>query len=204
MAGCCDSDCKVSSDPGRQRVTLWIVLIINAIMFVVLVIGSVLGDTVSLFADSFDNLGDAITYAVSIWAVGKGKSQKAKVSIFKGLLILSAGIAVAANVVLKVIDPVVPIYELMGILSIAALIANGICLGLLWRHRNEDINMESVWHCSRNDIVTNLSVFVAAGFVWYYNSWIPDVLVGGALALFLLNSGCTVLFKSIQKLKEST
>lgn len=203
MADCCDFDCEVSAGASKQRVTLWLVLVINAVMFIVLLVGSVLGNTVSLFADSFDNLGDAITYAISIWAVGKGSSQKAKVSIFKGLLILAAGIAVAVSVVFKVINPVLPVYEVMGALSIASLIANGICLGLLWRHRNEDINMESVWHCSRNDIVTNLSVFAAAGFVWYYNSWIPDMLVAAALSLFLLNSGRSVMLKSLRTLKES-
>jgi Co/Zn/Cd efflux system component len=200
MAGCCDSGCEIQVDSAAQKRTLWIVLLINFVMFFVLVAGSIWGSTVSLFADSFDNLGDAITYGVSIWAVGKSSLQKAKVSLFKGLLILLGAVAVIISLGVKWYTLEVPVYLVMGGFAIAALVANLICLGLLWQHRNDDLNMESVWHCSRNDIVTNSSVIVASGLVWYFNSWIPDMLLGGILFLYLLRSGIIITKKSLKQI----
>jgi len=202
MSGCCDSGCEIQVDSSAQKKTLWLVLLINVLMFFVLIFGSFLGKTVSLFADSFDNLGDAITYAVSIWAVGKGSLQKARVSLFKGLLIITGALAVAVNFSIKWFTHEIPIAELMGGLSVAALIANLICLGLLWRHRNDDINMESVWHCSRNDIVTNSSVILAAFLVWHFNSWVPDMVLGGILFFYLMRSGVIITLKSLKQMKE--
>jgi len=176
------------------------VLTINAVMFVVLMAAALWGKTAALFADSFDNLGDAATYAISLWAVGKGASEKAKVSLFKGVLILAAACAILINVVYKFLDPQIPVFEIMGLFSALALVANLVCLALLWRHRSDDLNMESVWHCSRNDIATNISVFIAAGLVWYFNSWWPDVIVAGCLAILLFSSAFKIIVKSFSDL----
>lgn len=202
MAGCCESGCEIQANSSSQKRTLWIVLLINFVMFFVLVFGSIWGSTVSLFADSFDNLGDAITYGVSIWAVGKSSLKKAKVSLFKGILILLGAVAVVVTLGIKWYTLEVPVYLVMGGFAIAALIANLICLGLLWRHRNDDLNMESVWHCSRNDIVTNSSVIVASGLVWHFNSWIPDMLLGGILFLYLMRSGIIITNKSLKQINN--
>ncbi len=85
-------------------------------------------------------------------------------------------------------------------MGLAALAANALCLGLLWRHRSEDINMQSVWICSRNDIVANLSVLVAAGCVWYWRSGWPDIIIGVALAVFILRSAFRVLRRARSEL----
>lgn len=202
MAGCCESGCEIETKSRSQRVTLWIALFINFLMFFVLVLGSIWGNTISLYAESFDNLGDALTYGVSIWAVGKGVNQKAKVSLLKGALILLGAVSVLAGLIYKWVTSEIPTYEIMGGLAIVSLLANLICLGLLWRHRNEDINMESVWHCSRNDIVTNSSVIVASGLVWHFNSWIPDIVLGSVLFLYLSRSGIIITNKSIKQMKN--
>lgn len=203
MNKCCDCGCAISAKSAEQKRTLWLVLIINFVMFFVLVIGSIWGGTVSLFADSFDNLGDAITYGVSIWAVGKGMLQKAKVSFFKGILIVLGAFAVIVNITIKWLTLEVPVYEIMGGFGVMALVANLVCLGLLWRHKNEDINMESVWHCSRNDIVTNSSVIFASFLVWHYDSWIPDIVLGVILFFYLMRSGISIIFKSINEIKKN-
>jgi Co/Zn/Cd efflux system component len=203
MAGCCESDCEISSGSERQRKTLWIVLWINALMFLVLVAGSFLGKTVSLFADSFDNLGDAFTYAISIWAIGKSQTFKAKVAFLKGVMILMGALAVLVGLLFKWIYLDVPESSVMGGLAILSLFANLLCLLLLWRHRNEDINMESVWHCSRNDLMTNASVILASVLVWYFDSWIPDVALGLLLFVFLLRSGVFILKKYRSELDKT-
>lgn len=192
MAGCC-GDCGVEATGARQRRTLWWVLLINAIMFGVIAAASWWGGTAALMADSVDNLGDAITYAASLWAVARGRTAKARVAILKGCLILAAAAAVTVNAIHKVMVAAAPDVGIMGGFSLLALSANLVCLGLLWRHRHEDINMSSVWHCSRNDIVTDSSVFIAAGLVWLTGSHWPDIAVAGVLAILLWWSGISVI-----------
>ena len=130
-----------------------------------------------------------------------GARVKAKVALFKGLLIFLAALVVAGQIVYKLIYPSVPIFEAMGAFSLLGLAANGLCLFLLWRHRNEDINMSSVWECSRNDIASNLAVFVAAAGVWAAGSGWPDLLVACCLLLIFMRSAYRVIDSARQELK---
>jgi Co/Zn/Cd efflux system component len=189
MSGCCDDNCSLDALRERQRGTLKIVLGVNAVMFLVIVVAALYGRSTALLADSVDNLGDALTYALSLYAVSRGATAKAKVALFKGGLIFLAACAVAAQIAYKLLVPSIPVFEVMGAFSLLGLAANSFCLYLLWRHRHEDVNMSSVWECSRNDIASNLSVFVAAGAVWLTGSGWPDILVAlGLLSLFLRSS----------------
>jgi Co/Zn/Cd efflux system component len=193
MSGCCEGGCELNALHGRQRTTLKIVLAINAVMFFVIVAAALYADSVSLMSDSLDNLGDALTYALSIYAVTKGGLIKARVAMFKGTLILAAALAVAGQISYKIMHPTVPIFEAMSAFSLLGLAANGICLYLLWRHRNEDINMSSVWECSRNDIASNLSVLLAALGVWATGSAWPDLFVAFCLVMLLLRSAIRII-----------
>jgi Co/Zn/Cd efflux system component len=92
----------------------------------------------------------------------------------------------------------------MGAFSLLGLVANSICLFLLWQHRHEDVNMSSVWECSRNDIASNLSVFVAAGAVWLTGSGWPDILVALGLVGILLRSAIRVISSAMVKLRAAT
>lgn len=188
----------------RQSGTLKIVLAINAVMFLVIVAAALYAGSSALLADSLDNLGDALTYGLSLWAVHLGLRMKARVAFFKGLLILLAALAVLAQIGYKLINPTVPLFEVMGIFSLLALAANGVCLALLWRHKAEDINMSSVWECSRNDIVANISVFVAAAGVWATGSNWPDLVVASFLVVFLLRSASRVLSSAHAELQRAT
>jgi Co/Zn/Cd efflux system component len=123
------------------------------------------------------------------------------VALFKGGLILFAALAVLAQVIYKLFVPTVPLFAVMGAFSIIALAANSVCLFLLWKHRQEDINMNSVWECSRNDIVTNVSVFVASGAVWLTGSGWPDIVVAFVLVMFLLRSAIHVISSAISELR---
>lgn len=201
MGGCCDSGCEITARNQRQRVTLRWVLAINAVMFVVIVAAALYADSTALLSDSLDNLGDAITYALSLYAIAFGARAKAKVALFKGLLILAAALAVAGQIAWKLAHPAVPIFEAMGAFSLLGLAANGICFWLLWRHRNEDINMSSVWECSRNDIASNIAVFVAALGVWLTGSGWPDLLVAAALVVLLLRSALRVINSARRELR---
>lgn len=201
MAGCCDNHCSLERMRERQRGTLQIVLGVNAVMFFVIAGAALYGKSTSLLADSLDNLGDALTYGLSLYAVTRDATVKAKVALFKGLLIGLAGVAVIAQIIYKLYVPSVPIFEVMGGFSLLGLLANSLCLLLLWRHRHEDVNMSSVWECSRNDIAANLSVFVAAGAVWFTGSGWPDMVVAIGLVFLLIRSSGRVISSAFKELR---
>ena len=203
MGRCCEDDSALEVLWERQRGTLRIVLGINALMFAVIVAAAVYSGSSALLADSLDNLGDALTYGLSLYVVSRSVAAKAKVAAFKGGLILLAACAVAVQIVHKVFVPTTPIFEVMGAFSLVALAANSVCLYLLWRHRREDVNMSSVWECSRNDIAANVSVFVAAGAVWATGSGWPDIVVAVGLVLLLARSGVRVIRAAARELGEA-
>jgi Co/Zn/Cd efflux system component len=173
-------------------------------MFVVIVAGALYAKSSALLADSLDNLGDALTYGLSLYAVSRGTAVKAKVALFKGALIFLAALTVAAQIAYRLFVPSVPIFEVMGIFSLLGLTANSICLFLLWRHRREDVNMSSVWECSRNDIASNISVFFAAGAVWFTGSGWPDIVVALGLTWLLMRSAIRVISSAMAELREAT
>ena len=193
MGDCCNHDCSIDVLRERQRGTLQSVLGINALLFLVILVAALYARSTALLADSLDNLGDALTYGLSLYAVSRGADTKARVALFKGGLIFLAACIVATQVVYKLFVPVTPIFELMGVFSLVGLAANSVCFYLLWRHRHEDINMSSVWECSRNDIASNLSVFVAAGAVWLSGTGWPDILVAFGLLVLLMRSAIRII-----------
>jgi Co/Zn/Cd efflux system component len=202
VGSCCENNCAVEALRTRQKSTLVKVLWVNAAMFFVIAGAALFGRSTALLSDSLDNLGDALTYGLSLYVVTQSAEAKAWVALFKGLLILLAASVVVGQVIWKLFHPIVPSYEVMGVFSLGGLVANGYCLWLLWRHRNEDINMSSVFECSRNDIASNLSVFVAAGCVWLFHSGWPDILVASLLATLLLRSSIRVIRGAIQELRK--
>jgi len=204
MTDCCNNEQEIEALRKTQGTTLKIVLGINAVMFVVELVAGLVAGSTALLSDSLDNFGDALTYGLSIYAIPRGPRSKARVALFKGLLISIAGLFVLGQVANKMLFPSVPVFEIMGAVSLLALVANCICLSLLWRHRTDDINMSSVWECSRNDIATNISVFIAAAGVWLLQSGWPDVLVGLGLACLYLRSAYRVLRAGFAELKNTT
>ncbi len=202
MKSCCESGCAAESLLDRQRGALVKVLWINAVMFAAIVLAAIYGKSTALLSDSLDNLGDALTYGLSLFAVSRGAAAKARVALFKGGLIFLAASVVVAQVIHRIIYPVLPSYEIMSVFSAAGLLANCLCLFLLWQHREDDINMSSVYECSRNDIASNLSVLVAAGGVWLLDSGWPDIIVGALLATFLLRSSARVIRGALAELSQ--
>lgn len=204
MADCCnDKACEIDALRGRQSSTLKIVLAINAVMFIVELAAGLLGHSVSLVADSLDMLGDALVYGFSLYVVARGAAMKARAALFKGVIMAVFGFLVLAQAIYRIIVPQLPVFETIGVIGLLALAANGVCFYLLWRHRADDINMSSVWLCSRNDIIANISVLFAAAGVWLTHSGWPDILVGLALAALFLRSAMHVLNEAIKELRAT-
>lgn len=161
----------------RQAATLHLVLTANAAMFVVEIVSGLLAGSVALLADSLDMLGDALVYGFSLYVVARGAAWKARAAVAKALVRGVFGAFVFGQVVYKLVYPQLPTFGTMGVVGAIALAVNGVCFALLWGHRAEDINMRSVWLCSRNDLIANLSVLFAAWAVWVTLSPWPDIAV---------------------------
>lgn len=204
MANCCnDKACELDALRGRQSATLKTVLAINAVMFVIELVAGLLGDSISLVADSLDMLGDAMVYGFSLYVVARSTTMKARAALLKGFIMAAFGLFVLGQAVYRIAFPQLPVYEAIGAIGLLALAANGTCFFLLWRHRADDINMSSVWLCSRNDIVANIAVLFAAVGVWLTHSGWPDILIGLALASLFLHSALHVLREAFGELKAA-
>ena len=184
-----------------QRRVLIVVLVINAVMFLAEFGAGLVAGSAALMADATDMLGDALVYGVSLYAIAKSERWKAGVAAFKGAFILLLGLGILVNVAIKIQSGVPPSSTLMLSFGGAALVANLVCLRLLWRFRRQDVNMASTWECSRNDVISNVGVLAAAGLVAATSSPWPDIVIGLAMAAVVLRSAVRVLGDSVPQLK---
>lgn len=203
MTDCCnDKACEIEALRNRQSSILKIILSINAVMFIVELTAGLIAGSVSLVADSLDMLGDALIYGFSIYVIARSARMKAKAALLKGGIMAAFGFFALGQVVYKIIFPEIPVFEVIGAIGFLALAANCICLALLWKHRTDDINMSSVWLCSRNDVIANVSIMLAALGVWFTDSSWPDILVGLAIAALFLRSAIFVLRAAMMELRS--
>ncbi|EAR23470.1 cation diffusion facilitator family transporter [Nitrococcus mobilis] len=194
MAGCChENDRGIIELRDRQARMLWAVLAINAVMFVVEFGAGWLASSTALLGDSLDMLGDALVYGFSLLVVARSTRWKAISAGFKGSIMAVFGIIVLLEATGKILWGSEPQALLMALVGGVALAANSVCLALLTRHRGDDVNMRSAWICSRNDLVANAGVLLAAAAVALTGSAWPDILVGVAIAVLFLRSSLGVL-----------
>jgi len=203
MDTCCtDKACAVEQLRERQAKTLRLVLLLNGAMFVVELIAGLLAGSVALLADSLDMLGDALIYGFSLYVVPRSLAWKARAALAKAGVMGLFGMFVVGQLVYKLVHPQVPTFEAMGAVGALALAANAVCFALLWRHRGEDINMRSVWLCSRNDLIANVSVLLAAWAVWVTASAWPDIAVGGLICAVFLRSAFVIAREAFAELRK--
>lgn len=200
---CCHSPIDVSALQSRQRRILIIVLVINATTFSMMIFAAMISDSSSLLSGALDNFGDALTYALSLMVVSASDAAKARVALFKGILILGAAIAVAFQIGWRILHPETPVFESMGIAAVLNLAANLICLRLLTPYRKGDVNMSSAWECSRNDVSEGIAVIAAALAVWAFESGWPDLVIAIGLLVLFLRSAARVLRGAWQELHSA-
>ena len=200
MDACCEAkEEELRTLRGKDKNVLTIVLVVNAVLFVVEASAGVLAHSTALLADSLDMLGDSLVYGFSLYVLWRSAEWKAVAAMVKGIVMALFGIGVLIEAIYKIAAGVVPVAETMGVIGFVVLLGNGLCFLLLFRHRSDDLNMRSTWLCSRNDIIANLAVLVAAGGVALWGSVWPDVVVGGIIALLFLRTAWTVLNESIRE-----
>lgn len=204
MSGCCESKCEaLTAMRAKQRRVLEIVLGINVAMFGVEVVAGLVTRSSSVLADSLDMFGDAVVYASSLYVLDRGPTWQARMAAGKGVIMLLFGLGVLLDVVLKVLGARPPHAEGMGLVGFAALAANLVCLRVLTAHRADDINMRSVWVCSRNDIIANVGVLLAAAGVALTGTRWPDIAVGSVIAVLFLRSAWSVLGEAATELRAT-
>ncbi|MFC3715563.1 cation transporter [Luteimonas soli] len=201
---CCSGTVDIRALEARQRRVLMIVLAINIAMFVMMLMAAIYSGSSSLLSGGLDSLGDALTYLLSLAVIGASGRAKARVALFKGVLILGAAIAVAIQIGWRLTHPGVPIFEAIGIAAMVNLAFNGICLWLLTPYRHGDVNMASAWECSHNDVWEGCAVLLAAIGVWLFDAGWPDLVIAAALLMMFLRSAWRVLRAALVELRQTS
>lgn len=199
MADCCSGACGAGANrpPDRRyRKVLWAALLINAAMFAVEIGASARAGSVSLLADSVDFLGDAANYAVSLFVLGLAAVWRSRTAYAKGLVMGAFGLLVLARALWMGLGGQVPAPHTMGLVGLLALAANGVVALLLYAFRNGDANMRSVWLCTRNDMIGNLAVLLAAAGVFGTGAAWPDIAVACVLAVLGLSAAREIIGKA--------
>ena len=189
-------------NPAYRR-ALWAVLAINAVMFAVEIGAGLAAGSASLQADALDFLGDAGNYAISLFVVGMALRYRAMAALAKGGTMAMFGLWVIGMVVWHAVHGTLPNALTMGTVGFAALAANAASFGLLWSHRGGDANMRSAWICTRNDVLGNLAVLLAAAGVFGSGTGWPDIIVAAIMAGLALQGAMMVVRAALAELHHS-
>lgn len=179
-------------DAGYTRI-LWVVIFINAAMFLVEMSAGKLAGSQALQADALDFLGDSLTYGLSLAVIGMSLRVRSTAALLKGMSLLLMGLWVFGSTAYQVLILGVPKAEIMGLIGVLALAANLASVLLLVRYKDGDANVRSVWLCSRNDAIGNIAVMGASVAVWLTASAWPDLLVAIIMAGLFLRSSQLIL-----------
>lgn len=199
----CDDNCGSglkAATTGERRI-LVTVLLINATMFATEFSAGLVAGSTALLADSLDMLADAIIYAIGLFALGRAMHWRARAALTSGLFQLALGLGIAIEAIVKIFVDGLPDVATMGLFGVLALVANTTCFVLLTRFRDGDINLRATWICSRNDMIGNVGVLVAAGLVLWLESGWPDILIGLLIAVVVIRSAARIAREAYRELQ---
>lgn len=205
MADCCCTPPSINFDRNQRkshRRVLWAVLAINASMFIIEVGAGLAAGSASLQADALDFLGDAANYGISLFVIGMALRYRASAALAKGATMGVFGLWVLATAAWHALHGTLPSAITMGAIGFTALAANAASFGLLWAYRNGDANMRSAWICTRNDVLGNLAVLLAALGVFGTATGWPDVIVAAIMAALAMQGAATVIKQSVDELRH--
>jgi Co/Zn/Cd efflux system component len=202
---CCPPPLNLDPQRGNQayRRVLWAVLAINAVMFLVEIGAGLAAGSASLQADALDFLGDSANYAISLFVVGLALRYRAMAALAKGATMSAFGLWVIGTVGWHAMHGTLPNAFTMGTVGLAALIANAASFALLWAYRSGDANMRSAWICTRNDVLGNIAVLLAAAGVFGTGTGWPDVMVAAIMASLALQGAAVVARQAASELRRT-
>ncbi|MCR6656557.1 cation transporter [Devosia ginsengisoli] len=204
-AHCCDHHATPPKpDIGAgHRLALWLVLAINGAMFLVEISAGLLSGSAALQADSLDFLADTANYGISLFVVGMALHVRARAALVKTASMLVFGVWVLGVALWHAMTGTLPEVHTMGIVGATALVANAASFGILWRFRAGDSNMRSAWICTRNDVVGNIAVLLAALGVFGTGTAWPDIAVAAIMALLAIQGAATLLPQALAELRAT-
>ncbi|MGB0784943.1 MAG: cation transporter [Alphaproteobacteria bacterium] len=202
MAGCCGHDAKFDGVSDDYKRRLWIVIVLNAVMFAVEMIAGHAAKSQALQADALDFAGDALTYGISLAVIGASLRVRSNAALFKGISLLLMGLWVFGSTVYRVFYIGVPTAEIMGVVGFLALATNLASVALLVRYKDGDANVRSVWLCSRNDAIGNVAVMFAALGVWGTATGWPDLIVASIMAGLFLSSAFQIVRQALAERRD--
>lgn len=200
--GCCSCATTFDGRSVAYRRVLWIVIALNAAMFMVEVAAGYLARSQALQADALDFLGDAATYALTLLVIGRPAAWRSNAALFKGVSLGALALWVAGSTLWRVIIGGVPDPMTMSVVGALALAVNVGAALLLFRFRNGDANVRSVCLCSRNDAIGNVAVMLAAAGVWASGSSWPDLVVAFAMSALFLHSAMRIVRQASGELRH--
>ncbi|VAX03020.1 Cobalt-zinc-cadmium resistance protein CzcD [hydrothermal vent metagenome] len=190
MSGC---GCEIEIKNRDQSRVLILLLAINGVMFIAEIVAGVIGDSTALIADSLDMLADATVYAIGLYAVGRSLLVKAKAAHLSGIFQIVLGLGVLFDIVRRTIVGSEPESVMMIAVGIVALIANTVCLVLIYKHRQGEVHMRASWIFSKNDVIANLGVISAGLLVATTGSSWPDLIIGLLIAAIVIRGGVHII-----------
>jgi len=203
MAGCCGENTKFEGLSADYKRRLWLVIALNATMFVVEMTAGHFAKSQALQADALDFLGDALTYGISLAVIGASIQVRTNAALAKGVSLLLMGLWVFGSTVYRIFYAGVPEAQIMGVIGLLALLTNLASVLLLVRYKDGDANVRSVWLCSRNDAIGNVAVMFAALGVWGTSSGWPDLAVAMIMAGLFLSSAVQIMRQALAERRES-
>ncbi|MEH2504025.1 HflK protein [Bradyrhizobium sp. AZCC 1578] len=198
---CCGEGATFEGLSADYKRRLWIVIAINAAMFLVEIGAGALAGSQALQADALDFLGDAATYGISLAVIGASVRVRARAAFVKGVSLTLVGLWVFGATAYHVLVLGVPRAEIMGAIGFLALAANVASVVILVRYKDGDANVRSVWLCSRNDAIGNVAVMLAALGVWATATKWPDLIVAAIMAGLFLWSSAQILRQAVRELR---
>ncbi len=204
MAKCCGSDVKFDGLSEDYKKRLWVVISLNAIMFVVEISAGQIAKSQALQADALDFLGDTLTYGISLAVIGASIQMRTNAALFKGAMLFIMGLWVFGSTLYRAVYMDIPEAELMGIIGFLALMTNLTSVIILMNYKDGDANVRSVWLCSRNDAIGNIAVLIAALSVWGTASAWPDLIVAAIMSILFLSSSFQIVYQALRERRECT
>jgi len=181
-------------EPTKQRRLLWTVLAINFGFFAIEITTGLISGSMGLIADSLDMLADAFVYGISLFAVGATLARKQRIATLAGYLQIALAIIGFVEVIRRFLGvEEMPDFATMIVISILALVANGLCLYLLQKSKSNEAHMQASAIFTSNDVIINLGVIAAAVLVYLFGSNKPDLIVGTIVFMVVLRGALRIL-----------